>query len=219
MLKKLLLSPAEFFRNKIGRKVDLKLPAIIIVLNSAIGAISGFFLLSKVDVKLSNVADLSYNADTFLLVGFIFGAFLSIALGIIIWLVQSFIFHIFASFQGGQGNYRKLVELVGYSQLPLIFSSVVAIAVIAGFAPELSMETVQNKAILEQTLLSIPAFKASRVFGRLMLFWSLYLSVIAVREVHGISTKKAAASVPVLILAVMLAALFFGVMLAIAVDV
>lgn len=185
----IIIKPKSFISENLKHEYSLKKPLAIVSFISILGGISGFMIMRKLMENLPEEIHSIFIAGSG--IGLLFG----ILGGIVMWAIMAAFFHIPAVLMGGSGDYRKLLELVGYAQAPLIFSSVITLIVIAGFAPRLTPELIQNRAAVEQAFLSVPAFKASKVFGRLMLFWSLYLSVIAVREVHRISTRKAFASV------------------------
>ncbi|WP_456473878.1 YIP1 family protein [Candidatus Pyrohabitans sp.] len=193
----IIVKPKSFISENLNHRYSLKKPLALVSFISILGGISGFLIMRKLMDSLPG------EIHSIFMVGSGIGLLFGILGGIAMWAIMTAFFHIPAVLMGGGGDYRKLLELVGYAQVPLVFSSLVALLVIAEFSPDLTPELMRNRAAVEQAFLSVPAFKASRGFGRLMLFWSLCLSVIAVREVYGISTKKAAISVfiPVLLYA------------------
>lgn len=185
----ILTHPKNFTKKNSNCEPKLKTPFVIVLSISLLSGASGVFILQR------TLHQIPESIRSFFLMSSNIGLIFGIAGGIVGWVIMTAFFHIPAILMNGEGDYRKLLELVGYAQLPLIFSSAIAMVMIASFTPDLSVEMIQNKAAVERAFLSIPVFKVSRIFGRLMLFWSLFLSAIAVREVHKISDKKAAASV------------------------
>ncbi len=195
MLRELLLSPARFYKNISIQKIDLRLPVVIIILNNIIEIISSFYLLNNLKIPISTGIDQTYDFKSILLIGFIFGGILSIIVSLLVWLAKCFVFHVFASFLGGKGNYRKLLEMIGYSYFPLLISSVVTLILIVLFTPPLENFNIRDIKTILEVLNDMPIFIISRIFGRFCLFWAGILSIFAIREVYKISTKKAAVSV------------------------
>jgi hypothetical protein len=185
----ILLKPRIFIVKNLKNKYSLKKPFLIVSFISTLGGISGIIMMQKL------LQNLTQNVNSIFIMGSWLGMFFGILGGVVIWAIITAFFHIPAVLMNGEGDYRKLLELIGYAQTPLIFSSTIILIVIASVTPDLSMEMIQDKVAVKQAFLRIPAFKVSKVFARLMLFWSLYLSFVAVREVHGLSNKKAALSV------------------------
>lgn len=115
------------------------------------------------------------------------------------WIGATLAFHIFAKLLGGEGRFKKLLEIEGWCLLPRLFSAVIALTVIAFYFPavelpaQLLSDPAQFRQIIEnltRTIQLSTPLTFSRVLGRMMTFWFLFLSGIAVNKEYGLSKAK-----------------------------
>ncbi len=165
------------------------MPFIIVFSISTISFCIGYIFMKKMLVSAID------NIKEFIIVGSILSLIAGFFLTFFMWFIKTLSFHIISILFGGKGDFRKLLELIGYAQFPLIFSLAFVFIIVYLYIPIIDISSPNDPQIVKHTLNNVQEFKLAKLFGRLMLFWSLYLSVIAVREVHRISTRKAFASV------------------------
>ncbi len=176
-----------------------------------IGIVSGFgsFLTARKTVAplLEAISALSEAGGFVGVIATISGifSFLGGFIGIFLtWVGATVIFHTLAKLLGGEGRFKKLLEVEGWCFVPLFFGALVNLVVIAFFFPPIKLpaqlisdptqfgQIVKN---LTRTLEFSVSFTFSRVFGRMMTFWVLLLSGIAVKKEYGLPRTKAALSV------------------------
>ena len=107
---------------------------------------------------------------------------IKIVASILVWMIGSAIWHLIAEFFGGRGTAIGLFSALGFAHFPRIF--IVPLWALITLMPE------SSKIILMViTVLAI-------------LFWSLTLDVLAIKEVHQLSTAKSVLVVmmPILLL-------------------
>jgi hypothetical protein len=185
----LFTNPYKFFKRKADKKVSLKIPLSIVVTISLVGATAGLVFMKKM------VGYAPQEVKSIIVLGYSFGLGIALIAGPVLWAIQTGAFHTVSLFFGGEGDYKKMLELIGYAQIPLIFSSIMALVVLMAYAPIIDITRVPDPKAVTQMLESNTTFKVAKVFGRFFLFWSLYLSYIAVREVQKISRKEAILSI------------------------
>lgn len=96
---------------------------------------------------------------------------IKIVVSILLWMIGSAIWHLIAEFFGGKGTAVGLFAALGFAHLPRIF--IVPLWALIALMPQSSQTVLMVIAML--TILS----------------WSLALDVVAIKEVHQLSTAKA----------------------------
>lgn len=191
---KIILNPMSFFREKSNEKFNIKIPFIIIFSISAISFGIGYILMEKMLIDTPN------DIKRFIVLGSIFSLMIGFLLIFFMWFLKASSFHITSILLKGQGDFRKLFELIGYAQFPLIFSSIFVLIIIFLYTPPINIMSITNPQIVKDILNNELGFKLAKIVGRFAFLYSIFLSAIAVREVYSISNKKAAASVIIPIL-------------------
>lgn len=109
---------------------------------------------------------------------------------LIIWIVGVAIWHLVAEFFGGRGTAVGLFVTFGFAHIPRIF-----------MVPLWAMITVMP-ASAKTVLLSVSVM--------IVIGWSLYLDVVAIREVHQLSTAKSVLVLltPMILLGILCAMVF-----------
>jgi len=188
-MRGILRDPTFFFRNKAIDKVKMKAPFLIVLVISIIGSGSGYILMKKMSALVPE------DIKGFIIIGSALSLISGFFLNFAIWVIKTGLFHILSLSFGGRGNFRKLLELMGYAQFPLVFSSIIVLVILTIYTPPIDIIEMPDPQMIKEVLKNEQAFKLTGILGRFTFFWSLFLSAIAVREVHKISNKKAAASV------------------------
>lgn len=96
---------------------------------------------------------------------------IKIVVSLLLWMIGSAVWHLIAEFFGGRGTAVGLFAALGFAHLPRIF--IVPLWAVIAVMPESSKTVLMVIAVL------------------MILFWSLTLDVIAIKEVHQLSTTKA----------------------------
>jgi hypothetical protein len=90
---------------------------------------------------------------------------------LVVWVLASAIWHLVAEFLGGKGRAVGLFAALGFAQVPRLF--IVPLWALITVMPPSSKTVLMALAVL------------------VILGWSLFLDVIAIKEVHQLSTSKA----------------------------
>lgn len=90
---------------------------------------------------------------------------------IVVWMLGAAIWHLIAEFFGGKGTGVGLFAALGFAHIPRLF--IVPLWALITVMPASSKTALMALAVL------------------VILFWSLSLDVIAIKEVHQLSTSKA----------------------------
>ncbi|MBC8015193.1 MAG: YIP1 family protein [Sporomusaceae bacterium] len=89
----------------------------------------------------------------------------------VMWIMGAAIWHLIAEFFGGQGTAKGLLAALGFAHIPRIF--IVPLWALTAVMPDGSKTAVMAVSILA------------------VMFWILYLDVVAIKEVHQLSRTKA----------------------------
>ncbi len=115
-----LTNPNAFFSRKMQDPIELKTPFFIVFITALISGVSGYIMTNAV---LANIPEASSFASIAAIGGAI-GAFITI---FIMWLIYTGIFHGISALLGGEGSFKRSLEVVGYGYIPTILSSIIGI--------------------------------------------------------------------------------------------
>ena len=180
----ILMRPRSTIREMAEKDSSLREPPLLLLVIGVFTSISGYL---RAKLLFSSGMEGLVHAPSVEAVGTIAGVFaflfglLFIYLG---WILESIAVHGFAKLLGGSGGLRKFSELTGWCQTPRFFSAVVLLIVWATQG-------------ITTAILETPRVTFSRVFSRLMLFWSLVLVGISVAHEHKLSRTRSAIAVAV----------------------
>ena len=96
---------------------------------------------------------------------------IKIVASILVWIIGAAIWHLIAEFFGGRGTAVGLFSALGFAHLPRVF--IVPLWAFISVMPENSKNILMVIAVL------------------MILFWSVMLDVVAIKEVHQLTTAKA----------------------------
>ncbi len=162
-----------------SEEVSFKGPLTLLFILALLSSINTYLIFNKISVSLS--AEIS----PFLTLGGIFGSIGSFISVFVAWIIYSAFFHVLALLFRGEGNFKKLLEMFGWSYTPKIISSVVSLVITLFFFPALP----EIKSFVEipkvfEAMSKASCFTFTRVLDRLTLFWVLFLFGIALWKNH-----------------------------------
>lgn len=176
----------KFFESKKNSKVNLKIPFLFVVLTSILGAISILILFRNTFLSTP-----SENLKTLMITGFIFASIFGTIIGLIGYFIETTIFNLTAVILGGKGNFKKLLELFGYTYIVTIISSLIGLIIAIGYAPHISyMQFQQNSTIFKNVIGNLLIFKISHYINYLFGFIKLLLMVLGIKVANGLSIRK-----------------------------
>lgn len=185
-----LTNPGEFFENKMKVEADFKPPLMIIGIMAIISAIGAYVVASTI------IGSLPSDAASFAQIGLIIGAIFAIIVVFIMWVIYSGIFYLISMIFGGQGNFKRVLELVAYGFLPSILGSAISLVLTSKAYSSLDF-SVQDPTLLEKAMLSDPYIMASTAIGIILTLWSANIWVFAMIHSRNLTVKNALITVGV----------------------
>lgn len=201
---RILTEPTTFCEEHIGREFRFK-PALAIFggyLLLTLIAQSVFYMKTRPLLPFHNMPDLQKIVDlTFVVtcVAIIIG-------GLTFWFIGAGILTCLSILMDGLGEYRKLVELTGYAQLPALFVSVIVMGLMLVYTPNLDFGgnvAVSQKdpktadAAMEQAVrrafeleAQSTKFVVLRILNQCAMVWSVVLCAIALKYTNRLNWVK-----------------------------
>ncbi|MBN1133713.1 MAG: YIP1 family protein [Methanosarcinaceae archaeon] len=179
-----LTNPDQFFEKRMGKDIDLRIPAAIILVVGLVGAASAFIMLQKV------IAGLPEEAASFASIGGIVGAFSAIVVAFIQWLLYAGIFYLISSAFSGEGPFKRVLEFVAYGFIPTIVGSLISLVAMIQAFPAIEF-SIDNPELLQEMILSNPLIQASSIIGIIFTIWSANIWIFALLHARNLSSKHA----------------------------
>ena len=183
-----LTNPDGFFKEEMGKDIDLKSPALIVLVAGVIAAVNAFIIAGMVLEAIAPT--LPPEAAGFLKFGSIFGAVVALFITFIMWAIYTGIFFVISAILGGEGDFKRLFEFVGYGFIPTIFGSLIGglLTYYGMGGVEFSME---NPELIQQSIMADPMMQAASIIGIIFLLWTANICIFAVKHARGLTTKNA----------------------------
>jgi hypothetical protein len=179
-LKILLFNPDLFFSEKLKEDVDLKYPALIVLVISII---------------LILTTSLTSNGRSLLYI--IGSGIVNTYLG---WIFVTSIFYMISLIFGGNGSFKRTLEFVGYAQIPVIFGHLINLIVHFIMRDSYYTSPADPKLYLKSyigLLTSNHLLQSAIIIGFIFSLWSLYTNVYAVMHARNLSKRKAILTVAI----------------------
>jgi hypothetical protein len=200
--------PASFFGSRVQNPQSMKLPLVIVFVGAVISGIMGYQLgtltaqiFAQASPGLAGIISITTLISSFVVF-------------LVIWPVMTAVFYLVSMVFRGKGTFGRLLEFVGIGSFPQVISAIVTLLVAQIYLPLIRIPHITNiqdpAAILAATkaLTTDPAFReftlVSLVVSIIFLIWSANLWIFGVKEVRGLTTKQAAITVLVPVLAYIL---------------
>ncbi len=119
----------------------------------------------------------------------------------LIWLVGTGIVHLISMALGGEGRfYPQMMTVVGYSFIPMLFGSIIALALLFIMEPMTITVSATNQKAVEE-IYKNPYFITSSVIGMLMQVWGAAIIFFGVQSAHRLTPSKSAiaAGIPLVV--------------------
>ena len=202
-----LTDPAGFFQDLVTGEVNLKVPAVIVLVT---GIVAGVYALLIGNLTAEMMASLSPGIGSIIAVSAVAGALLLIFLFWIIWAAAMFGI---SAVLNGKGSFSRTLEVVGYGYIPQLFGTLVTILLAFVYLPRVRVPHVaaspDTQAIMTAVtqLMKDPAMAEltliSSIIGVIFLIWSANIWIFGIKNARGLTTRNAAITVliPVLVMA------------------
>ena len=180
-LKELLFSPDAFFAQKTKEKIDLLIPAIIILIGSMVGLIASFVVSDFLNIVELRHISVILTPENFLFI---------LLRPFIAWFLLAGILYCFCRLWSGTGTFIATLQNTGYGALPLTILTIIPIINAIFINSNVNIPQILGYAIvIILDLLTI-----------IFILWSGYLWTYAMERTHEIEHDKAIASAAIVVL-------------------
>lgn len=173
-LKILLFNPDLFFLEKLKNEVDLKYPALIVLVTSII--------LILTTILTPNSKSLFYIVGSGIV-----DAYLS-------WIIITLVFYLISLLFRSTGSFKRTLEFVSYGFIPPLFSHVIHLIVRFILRNSYDISPTNPKLYLKnyiELLTHNPLLQAATIIGFLFGLWSFYINVYAIIHARNLSKRNA----------------------------
>ncbi|HML26522.1 MAG TPA: YIP1 family protein [Methanomethylovorans sp.] len=180
-----LSDPSGFFEEKIKEKIDFKPPYAVIGTVTLLTLINAFILMRELMENLLN------DVPTIIqLIVITLGLMVTMASGMIVWLMISGLFYVFSWLLAGQGKFTRVLEFVAYGFLPFIFSSAISMVLMISMC-SFSDFAMNGPQAIEKAMLKSPYMIVSNAISIILALWSANIWVFAMIHSRDLSIKNA----------------------------
>ncbi len=185
-----LTNPNSFFEKKMSEDISFKIPIAIIFVIGIIGAVNAISMTQKIMAELpSDAAQFASYGAIFGVVGAIIGVF-------VMWVIYAVVFYAISLVFKGEGEFKRVLEFVGYGFIPSIASGVIGLIVMTMALPMIEF-SIDNPELLQQSLMSNPMLQASAIIGIIFTLWSANIWIFGLMHSRNLSIKNAIITVGV----------------------
>lgn len=190
-----LLAPGDFFAAKKQDPVDLRIPALLLLITGLGGAGTGYL-----NSQLQN--QLIGHTPTIL--DLVLTLVVAILTTYLAWVIVTGIFAVLSRVLFGGGEFLRLLQFTSYGFVPGFIGSIITIPVLAPFIGSLRLPALGDPQMIEAMVEQIqhtPTMQTATLIGTVFLLWSGYIWLFGVKEAEDLSTQHAAiiVGIPVII--------------------
>lgn len=190
-----LLAPGDFFAAKKQDPVDLRIPALLLLITGLGGAGTGYL-----NSQLQN--QLIGHTPTIL--DLVLTPVVAILTTYLAWVIVTGIFAVLSRVLFGGGEFLRLLQFTSYGFVPGFIGSIITIPVLAPFIGSLRLPALGDPQMIEAMVEQIqhtPTMQTATLIGIVFLLWSGYIWLFGVKEAEDLSTQHAAiiVGIPVII--------------------
>jgi len=193
-MKKFILNPNEFMREAINSRYSLKIPIIILTINAIIGCFQVIYRITWVQQIFPPDVVASATYMTF----FGIQTVTALIIPFLAWIFYSGIFFTISHFSGGDGDFRRVIQLSSYGYIPTIFdnTSATVVNIIAlRNTPPIGIDiSLWYSAVLSE---HISLLMGQSIISLLFLLWSANIWVFAVKHARNLTTRNAVITVAI----------------------
>ncbi len=200
-----LLDPDGFFESMKSKSINLKLPALIVLVSGLIGGITTFMTSSMVLRAMSPT--LSSEARMILSYMPIGSAIAAVGFSFVIWLIVAVILFGISSIFNGEGEFKRTLEFVGYGYIPTIINGLISAVIVYQFITTTHIPTISDPMAIAK-LMKTPMIQISSVLGMLFVLWSANIWIFGLKHARNLSTRNAFITVAIPVAAYMLYSIY-----------
>ena len=164
--------------------VSFKMPIVIILVIGIIGAINATLMMQKIMPELpGDAAEFTSFITVFSAIGAIIGV-------IVMWAIYAVVFYAISLVFKGEGEFKRVLEFVGYGFIPSIASGVIGLIIMMIALPTIEF-SMGNPELLQETMLSNPMIQASAIVGVIFTIWSANIWIFGLMHSRNLLIKNA----------------------------
>lgn len=171
---------------------------MIVGIYAVLSALAAYIQTSKITFVFEGFENMPSSMQSLTTIFGVVGALIS---PFIIWLIGTGIIHLISMAFGGEGKfYPQMMTVIGYSMVPLFFSSIISLALIFMVEP-MTITISATNPMATKEIYNNPFFSASAIIGTIMQIWAAVIIFFGVQSAHRLTPVKSAvvAGVPLLI--------------------
>ncbi|WP_462272738.1 YIP1 family protein [Methanohalophilus sp.] len=177
----------SFFKEKMTERIQFKIPALIVVLNALMGAISGYVVTKAILLSAA-------VGGGFAGVGAIFGAVGGFLGVLVLWPIYTAVFYGLSALFGGEGSFKRSLEFVGYGYIPMLVNSIFSLYAINQVSASLQASSA-NPAQMAQMLSNDPIMQVATLVGIIFQLWSANIWIFGLKNARNLNLRGALISV------------------------
>jgi Yip1 domain. len=197
----MLFRPDTFFKEWSTGEGSLKIPAVIVLIGGIISAILGY-LVSGIYAKMFVQGAGEGMAS---LLGIIGGVSAFFGFLIMWWVVLAGVFFILSRFFKGEGDFKRILEVVSFGLVPVIIGSLISLGlslyyiplvkvpVLKSFTDPVAVQTAMEKVLLD------PAYKefmlVTVLISVIFIFWGANIWIFGMKYARNLTLKNSALTV------------------------
>ncbi len=197
----MLFRPDTFFRKWSAEEGSLKIPAVIVLVGAIISAVFGY-LVSGIYAKMFAQGAGEGVAS---LLGIIGGVSAFFGFLIMWWLILAGVFFVLSRFFKGEGDFKRILEVVSFGLIPVIIGTLVSLALSFYYMPLVRvpvLKSLTDTAAVQsamQTVLLDPAYKefmlVTVLISVIFIFWSANIWIFGMKYARNLTLKNSALTV------------------------
>jgi hypothetical protein len=199
-ISEMLFRPDTFFRKWSAEEGSLKISAVIVLIGGIISAVFGY-LVSSIYANMFAGAGEGIAS----LLGIIGGVSAFFGFLIMWWVVLAGVFFILSRFFKGEGDFKRVLEVVSFGLIPVIFGSLVSLALSFYYMPQVRVPVLKSltdptavQSAMQKVLLD-PAYKefmlVTAVISVIFIVWSANIWIFGMKYARNLTLKNAALTV------------------------
>ncbi len=162
---------------------------MIVGIYAVLNALAGYIQSYKVTYIYEGFENMPPSMQSittiFAVVGGLIGAF-------IIWLVGSGIIHLISMALGGEGKfYPQMMTIVGYSMVPMLLASIIALVMLLMLEP-MTITISRTNPMAMKELYNNPYIIASSIIGLIMEIWFIIILFFGIQSAHRLTPARSA---------------------------
>ncbi|VVB95685.1 Yip1 domain protein [uncultured archaeon] len=196
-IKATLLNPKNAMKS-IAEHPMIEEAVTILGIYAILGALAAFIRLNKVTIGYEGFENMPSSMEAMTTIISMVGIVFSIVSIFILWVVGTGIIHVISLALGGEGRFSpQMLTIAGYSFIPMIFASIITLALLFMMEPVTITISKTNPAAMDNN----PYMLATGIIATLMQVWASVILFFGIQSAHRLTPSRSAivAGIPLVI--------------------